>query len=478
MNIKHAEVHLESLSFDEKSIPSKSKQGSKSNDTDVYADLAMSEFDASLSDFNFSSPDTVNSLVVGNALLDFRHVFQFQLLQRGIFSTAVLFNQVALDDYFAEERMDSTFITASIHGNKLFEPVISKSQLQTYFLSVAELKSSSRSKALMDYHSISENIVSGKNTILMKKKIKELKLKLAAEYCEDMARVVLPYMIKLQIIGACHDIRLNLAKIPLEDKGFEIGLANDPIVAIAQPAGKSIVSAQVPTKNFTCSLIARDGQVLNAMYIPHFVQIMRMEFAIGESSAPNSVVFTNTELLGLLLSIIQCHNILLLFMFMQFELLEDKSMSHRKKMEKIVSELKKVSVELQNLSDTSSPIAVRNLLQTKCHSLSIKTMATLHNLIYRLRLNLNMKAGDQVAEQLRSFSIPAADSHPLHKYWPLVESNPDQWHHFVALKDCQNGTNFDFLKCFLIFLSESDMNYFKAEWMNVSEKCLLIILLD
>lgn len=89
----------------------------------IYNDLAISEFDATIAKFDFSSAKGVHSLFSRDGHEQLRKAYQFQLLKKNSYIIMMQYNQVPLDamlqeEYRKSEAQAKVNLTEKIPGKK------------------------------------------------------------------------------------------------------------------------------------------------------------------------------------------------------------------------------------------------------------------------------------------------------------------------------------------------------------------------
>jgi hypothetical protein len=425
----------------------------------TFSNLAVTEFDHTLADFTFATLEGVKKLLHSIGLEELRHVFQFQITQRILLQTAVKFNQIPIDELYVSSQYSSFFITAVTKKSPYDvnrSSTMDANTLRDIFLNVNTIKYGPRKRALDQYQRISsESIMKGTRPTMIRKRLRELKFKLAQEYCAEVISALQPYVLRHELTILSNELRGIIYQIG-DDCGFTLGHEE-------HQANKH--------------LIAKDGQIVNPMYIPHFMQILGIKFLhlmTEENEEPEDD--PTVQHLSDLYNIFQRNYALILFVSAHVQL----SMSSRLVItkgvygqEQIAAYMRKFSSELNHLRQPESALAINAFISQKCELMFQKTLLTLKHLEKKMVLNKHSEQG-QLAIQ-RAMHLLHHDQHtflemPSDNYWPRVDLMPmRKRNEFKVLlgKRSSRALPFQFLKRFLLMLSESERNYYTVEEMNV-----------
>lgn len=406
-----------------------------------------------------------------SGLTEFRTVFQYQLLQYTIFKTLVSFHSMSIDEHIYKEISSyNVFVTAQNFNEVHHEPkfTITKRMLTDLFVNSAQLKASARKKALLSYQALSENILASKTPSLIRKRLQELKVKIANEYCEDMIHVLCPYLVKNQIIAVTTQLKHTLIAFP-EDNGFIVGKETDAIIAtVASSSAASASSSAIkPKANENC-LLTKDVLVSNVFYVPHYLQVMKMDFSLSESQIFGSnsrFQYSNKEAYGYLLEILQCNCILARFLLVQHQhTTKDLQTSTA-----IIADIRKLQSEISHLSDPEHTLVVKKYLRMKVELMYIKKILALQ---YSMARFTSSGAGQSTVEKVnmelnKFFNTNIPNDFYNSQYWPCATyfTNP-----VIDVKLYNTDiltVPFQFLDNFLLTVTEAETNYILGEEMNI-----------
>ena len=402
-----------------------------------------------------------------SGLQEFRVVFQFQLLQFNIFKTLVMYHAAPIDDYiFNELSKYEVFVTA--HGYDTFETkpnsFMNKKLLSELFVNASLLKSAARKKALLSYQALSENILATKTPSLIRKRLHELKVKIAIEYCDDMKNVLCPYMMKTQIIAITNQLRHTLTNFP-EGSGFTIGKEVDTVLPTLITAA-NLSSAKV-NPNDAC-MLTKDVLISNPLYVPHYYQIMKVEFTLQESNIGSNSKFkySQKEAFTYYLEILQYLTVVTRFLVAHHQ----QTSKDLQTSTSIIADIKKLHTEISHLSDPENTLIVKNFLEMKVELMYIKKILALQYAAARFASTNNKISIAKVNVELaKFFNTSVITNHFNSHFWPCVSyfNLPVSDMKYYNNSKINFSIPFDFLENYLLTISEAEKNYIVGEEMNI-----------
>eukprot|EP00762_Andalucia_godoyi_P002578 ANDGO_03363.mRNA.1 hypothetical protein AMSG_04194 len=218
--------------------------------SDYLTNLAISEFESSLSHFDFVSSSGIKKLLSPAGLYELRRAVQTQVLQKNLYIVAVHHNQVLLDvvkpaslfasNVFVTELHDSSspdqrssYRSNSLAGNGESRPAsaaaaqLSSAMLSIVselFVSVNNLKHSYRAQVLRDYNERSAPIFKSKSPDAVQKRIRELKFELVHTFCKDMLQEIRLIGSRVQFSRIVESLRL-LLEVEMQGKMGPFGFS-------------------------------------------------------------------------------------------------------------------------------------------------------------------------------------------------------------------------------------------------------------
>ena len=282
---------------------------------DSFQNLAVCEFEKSMGDFDVRSAEGVGRLL-RHRLGDFRRAFAVQIANKNIFISVVLCNMSALDGYLEglykshadsvislatentpPEAMPNSFLNALYAPREDFNRVrlsvwpllvkgespqqyfVDRRQLQRLFVSANQIKSVHR-KCVLQEMSHQATLILGGQGDAIRRELKDLKASLIDRYCADVSLACIQYAQKYQICALSAQLRFVFSVLDVggEQSFFIFGGKNDVIRSTARGA----VSQGESRKQATC-LVARNGTVDEARYVPHFAQVLATTFESDSS---------------------------------------------------------------------------------------------------------------------------------------------------------------------------------------------------
>ncbi|KAF0971896.1 hypothetical protein FDP41_009592 [Naegleria fowleri] len=365
------------LNFDTKDALNDSQHSFPEMKTQYLTNLAIVEFDSSMAEANFNSFDGIKRLVGLVGLFELRHLYQYQMLQKILYETAVKYNQTPLDDYYVAQEKKEFFVTSMNTQNDTSQ-YITKEVLQELFLTFNNMKIPIRQRILKEYQKLSEGIIKSKRANVVRKYLRDLKFRLSASFCTSMLSTIQPYILKCDIIDVVRELRATLGAVSV-GSGFLIGKPDHNV----QISSHGVVSKNKDDHANKC-VMAKDGEVVNVTYVPHFIQIMRTSF-IQANEEEN----TMTDNFYNLLQILQRTFIILKFWAISIQAtakLYDIIINEGYGLEKgLETYCKSLTSELEHLRQPENPASVISYLTLKCETLLLKYILILDNLKHKLR---------------------------------------------------------------------------------------------
>ncbi|EFC45917.1 predicted protein [Naegleria gruberi] len=454
---------LAPINFDNKDLFNESRMDTSEIRAQYLTNLAIVEFDSSMAEVNFTTFDGIKRLATSVGLFELRHVYQYQLLQKILYETAVKYNQTPMDEYFVNQEKKEFFLT-SMNTNNDTSLFFTKEVLQELFLSFNNMKVPIRQRILKEYQKLSDSIIKSKRANTVRRYLRELKFRLSASFCSSMMAAIQPYILKCEVIEVVKEYRNLVSTIP-EESGFSLGRPEHNV----QVASHGVVSKNKDDHSNKC-VLAKDGEVVNITYVPHYVQVMRTTFIqVNEEVDPSIENFSN------LLQILQRIYLILRFWTVSIQAtqrLYDVTLNEGNGLSKPLGDFCKALIsELEHLRQPENPLSVIIYLSSKCDLLFHKYLLVLDNLKHKLR-----------KENMNSYTIPE-------KYFlqlcnekteeAIIDSqfftfSPCYMDEEIRIKykgiDYQNAhiLPLSCLKSFLLDFPDSERNYFSAEDANVS----------
>ncbi|KAF0973100.1 hypothetical protein FDP41_008604 [Naegleria fowleri] len=451
------------LNFDTKDALNDSQHSFPEMKTQYLTNLAIVEFDSSMAEANFNSFDGIKRLVGLVGLFELRHLYQYQMLQKILYETAVKYNQTPLDDYYVAQEKKEFFVTSMNTQNDTSQ-YITKEVLQELFLTFNNMKIPIRQRILKEYQKLSEGIIKSKRANVVRKYLRDLKFRLSASFCTSMLSTIQPYILKCDIIDVVRELRATLGAVSV-GSGFLIGKPDHNV----QISSHGVVSKNKDDHANKC-VMAKDGEVVNVTYVPHFIQIMRTSF-IQANEEEN----TMTDNFYNLLQILQRTFIILKFWAISIQAtakLYDIIINEGYGLEKgLETYCKSLTSELEHLRQPENPASVISYLTLKCETLLLKYILILDNLKHKLRKE-GMRSCMIAENYLQSITHePIEDNLSESDVYVISPKHLDQEKREKYTGLDASNQNILPLKCLnnlLLELHDSERNYFSAEDANVT----------
>eukprot|EP00818_Percolomonas_sp_WS_P000193 CAMPEP_0117435588 /NCGR_PEP_ID=MMETSP0759-20121206/560_1 /TAXON_ID=63605 /ORGANISM="Percolomonas cosmopolitus, Strain WS" /LENGTH=2262 /DNA_ID=CAMNT_0005227143 /DNA_START=110 /DNA_END=6898 /DNA_ORIENTATION=+ len=450
------------------------------------SNIAIAEFEQSMADFNFNTALGLKRIMSTSGLSELRHALQFQIMQRILLQVVTQYNQVPLDDLFINGGNDNTFLT-SVPKNAIqhiYETRTNENKVREVFVFVDNIKDELRQKVVRDYKKVSSQLSSESGTnVMIKSKLRELKFSLAGDYCKDMLLHLSPFIQKAQIVRHIGELRTKIMLLNEDNRGFTLGQENDRVpktsrfVNTAQP-----VKQHAYSKDESTCLMAQDGTVSNCMYVPHYLQVMRMSFAAELSGTSRALsVEASKDLYSKMMRIVQCNYMIISFLIVQGHMAVSAHSSLTRVtlgLEQVGQQIHKIQNEVDHLNDPESCSNVANYLQDRAMGFYTKTLVTLRQLRLKLQLSHNNAAADKVHECYKELIDPITQTwSPMSAYYPLIDKldAKSQSSYPLLLNAGQllggspmgSRTQYNVLNRFLLEMSEAVRNTYNAEDMSV-----------
>jgi hypothetical protein len=173
---------------------------------------------------------------------------------------------------------------------------MTQEKLSELFLTLSSVQYPHWKRCYDEYHKVYDTLKKNKqstSTMILKRRLRELKYKLAKQYCEDIIKAVQPYALRNEVISISNDMRCTLQQLKLkggqfikrggkpESVGFTFGEENHQLQMTCRilndKKNKEPQNVMRRMEQKRC-LLAKDGQVVDALYVPHYIQVMKMEF--------------------------------------------------------------------------------------------------------------------------------------------------------------------------------------------------------
>ncbi|KAL9648533.1 hypothetical protein ABK040_012647 [Willaertia magna] len=438
--------------------------------TQFLTNLAIVEFDNSMAELNLNTLEGIKRLLHNVGLGELRRIYQFQLVQRILLQVSVRYNQVPLDDYYIGQETNEFFLTAMNTNNISDEHKVthlSKEDVQDYFILLNTIKIPIRQVILKEYQKMSDGIIQGKRPNMIRKHLRELKFRLAEQYCQSIMKSIQPFVFKVQIMNILRDFRHLLCTVE-GTTGFGIGKPDHRVQVSAR-----FMTQKLPTDSkdsLNKCILAKDGEVVNVTYIPHFVQILTLDF-IPEEEENN-----NFDSLHSLLKILQRNYLITKFWCVELQtvvpLVGVASNEGFGLENTLYEQVRGLCAELDHLRQPENTPSVIEFLSNKCELLYYKCILALDSVKHKFRRESNFAAGTFVEEYMNGLmNVPkksycydedvfAILSAHLSKERRIKYDGLDTINvHSVPLK---------ILNRFLFKLNEPERNYYSAESIAVS----------
>eukprot|EP01012_Entosiphon_sulcatum_P031854 TRINITY_DN40584_c0_g1_i1.p1 TRINITY_DN40584_c0_g1~~TRINITY_DN40584_c0_g1_i1.p1 ORF type:complete len:2384 (-),score=596.24 TRINITY_DN40584_c0_g1_i1:67-7218(-) len=437
--------------------------------TEYLSNLAISEFEVSMAQFDFHSYAGIKK-ILSNGLGDLRRALQVQVVQRVMLAIVVQYNQVPLDLYYEtktwnrlHEGEDFTFLTNSnppvaetLVGNTQRRSTSAKGApptpsaptpqapqrppidletqrlraansvdhktLQKLFVSVNHIKSIHRKGILGELTERTTEILGSKRPELMRKRMRELKYDLIQEYCQGIMLAMYSYAVKFQIVRTVEDLRRELLNVPhsaqLINCGFIYGKAEDQMRHVARHMDRQ---KRTEEKN-ACCLLAKDGRVEEPWYLPHFLQVYHLNWESERektlddlkqhehSHLHGTTHLKTNQCLVAMFNIIACFHSIMTYVKAAGKTAGPASLAANPAMylDQVPNEFLKIQQELDTLVDGSDTKAVVEHLQNKRLTLHWKMITTLNTLRNKLRVAHATRAAAVVDDTLQRVRNPPA----------------------------------------------------------------------
>lgn len=439
------------------------------------SNIAISEFEQSMAEFNFATQSGIKKVINPPGLNELRLALQFQFTQRILYQVIASYNQVLFDDLLINGGDDSVFLT-SMPSNTIqhiYETKINEELVRELMLYSDDVKDEIRKLAVEAYKEESAKIAaeSGGN-VLIKSKLRELKFILAGRYCYDMLQYLTPFIQKTQLIRHIGELRSKILILPDNNYGFIIGSQNDRL-----PRSNRYTNQGKPSvKDSTC-LMAQDGTIVNSIYVPHYIQVLKMSFVIENSDAARDIsTKIITERFSQLIRITQCYYMILSINIATAHSAVSAFTSLTRSalgLDQIGQQIKKIQTEIEHLQKPESAELVVQYLTNRSNSLYMKQLTALRHLQLKLDLLGNHAAAKKLNESYNEFIHPSSliisslDTFLLRtkfienatvKY-PILTSSRSTSIELVPLSTSQ----YRILNRFLLEMSEAVRNMYNAE---------------
>lgn len=519
--------------------------------THMVGNLAIVEFSPELVDLNFGSKNTLRRIMQGIVLDDLRQAFQYQITQRILVQNCVRINQILLDNLFLSNRakknvqniFDLTAIptdeTNSIFGEPLYRTTsLDRHRLERLFFNPNSFKGEFRKRAAENYARISDHIIKNRDGLMVKTELREVKRKLAQEYCISMISSIVPLAAKYQMITICSRIRSVASNITataeqrdlVPDIGLVIGDEHDEIQITAHYSGevedvntdstsnepRAMMDTKYSTSRNGSCVMAKDGLLVNPLYVPHFLQILRLEFNGSDSDGSHTRSrFRGSQLMQFQLEILQANYVILLFLWSRFQMSIPSSqtvLNPSLGLKDVPQNFRKIGSEIAHLANPEDPCSVRDYLVKKANIMFMKTSVTLCKLSDLLQVNKDITGArrikityaqlvvnrgcsskhsnqyynatnsmDNLAEcnlGHRSYAQPFSP-HFQHYFWPMIScmfiaKSQTEYRELTENQIIVSELNMfpfaDILSAFLLELNEPQRNFYQGIDMNIEEQ--------